>query len=33
MAVAAGMDAGFGRGTHGIDVADFNVKKLISKEK
>ncbi len=33
MAVAAGMDAGFGRGTHGIDVADFIVKKLISKEK
>lgn len=28
MAVENGMDAGFGRGTHGIDVANFIVKKL-----
>ncbi|HOO34327.1 MAG TPA: D-ornithine 4,5-aminomutase subunit OraE [Thermotogota bacterium] len=28
IAVESGMDAGFGRGTHGIDVASFLVKKL-----
>jgi D-ornithine 4,5-aminomutase subunit beta len=27
LAVEAGMDAGFGRGTHGIDVATFLIKK------
>lgn len=33
LAVEAGMDAGFGRGTHGIDVADFLVKKRREKRK
>jgi len=27
IAVEAGLDAGFGRGTHGIDVASFLVKR------
>ena len=27
IAVEAGMDAGFGRGTHGIDVASYLVKR------
>ena len=27
IAVESGMDAGFGRGTHGIDVASFLVKR------
>jgi len=31
-AVACGMDAGFGRGTHGIDVASVMVKKLRERE-
>ncbi|MDR0909095.1 MAG: cobalamin-dependent protein [Spirochaetaceae bacterium] len=33
LAVKAGMDAGFGRGTHGIDVATFLVKRRKEKEK
>jgi len=33
IAVECGMDAGFGRGTHGIDVADFIVKKLMEKKR
>ncbi len=33
IAVECGMDAGFGRGTHGIDVADFIVKKLMNNKK
>ena len=33
LAVRQGMDAGFGRGTHGVDVATFLVKNLKKKEK
>jgi D-ornithine 4,5-aminomutase subunit beta len=33
IAVDCGMDAGFGRGTHGIDVASFLVKTLKQKRK
>lgn len=33
LAVRQGMDAGFGRGTHGVDVATFLVKRLKEKEK
>jgi len=33
LAVRQGMDAGFGRGTHGVDVATFLVKSLQKKEK
>jgi len=33
MALKQGLDAGFGRGTHGVDVATFLVKKMQEKEK
>ena len=33
IAVDAGMDAGFGRGSHGIDVASFMVKRRREKQK
>jgi D-ornithine 4,5-aminomutase subunit beta len=33
IALEAGMDAGFGRGTHGIDVASFMVKRRREKQK
>ena len=32
IALEAGLDAGFGRGTHGIDVASFLVKKRREKK-
>ena len=32
IAVKAGCDAGFGRGSHGIDVASFIVKTLLARE-